>query len=135
MFTPYLPVFRQEYHHKGSLSRVRPGYIRLHRDADCNSDIGIPAVVHVVAAVSIDNINVVVVVPVVSPVFRPRVKGTDPITTVLEARVSAHNLEGEAVDAKPMVLTKVSAETFVRDAVASIPATLLPGAVIGVPAL
>jgi len=118
-----------------TLSRGRSPFIPLHRNADCKSDIGIPAVVHVVAVVSIDDINVVVVVPVISPVFRPRVKGTDPITLVLEARVSPHNLKGKAVDTKPMVLPEVSAEAVVRDAVAAIPAALLPSAVVGIPAL
>jgi hypothetical protein len=136
MFTPYLPVFRQDIHPPSAASLdAAPSYIPLHRDADCNSDIGIPAVVHVVAVVGIDDINVVVVVPVISPILRPRVKGTDPIATVLEARVSAHNFEGKAVDAKSMVLTKVSAETVIRDAIAAIPATLLPSAMVGVPTL
>ena len=112
-----------------------PSIYRLHRDADCNSDIGIPAVVHVVAVVGIDNINVVVVVPVISPVFRPRVKGADPITLILEARVSPHNLKGKAVDTKPVVLPKVSAVAVVRDTVAAIPAALLPVAMVGIPAL
>jgi hypothetical protein len=107
----------------------------LKRDTDRNSRVGIPAVVHVVAVINIGDINVVVVVPVIPPIFRPRVKGTDPIALVLEARVSAHNLEGEVVDTKPMVFPKVSAVAVVRDAVAAISATLLPGAVVGIPAL
>jgi len=54
---------------------------------------------------------------------------------VLEARVSADNQKGEAVDAEPVVLTKISAEAVVRDAVAVISAALLPVAVVGVPVL
>jgi hypothetical protein len=107
----------------------------LKRDTDRNSRVGIPAVVHVIAVINIGDINVIVVVPVISPVFRPRVKGTDPIALVLEARVSAHNLEGKAGNAKPVVLTKVSAVAVVRDTVAAISATLLPVAMVGIPAL
>ncbi len=90
----------------------------LHRDADRDSNVGIPAVVQVIAVVNVDDVNVVVVVPVIPPVFRPWVNGTDPIASVLEAWVSAHNHEGEAVDSESMVLTKVPAETVVRDAIA-----------------
>ena len=107
----------------------------LKRDADRNSGVGIPAVVHVIAVVNIGDINVVVVVPVISPVFRPRVNRTDPVAFVLEARVSAHHLEWQSVDAKPMFLTKVSAVAVFRDAVAAIPAALLPSAMVGIPAL
>lgn len=46
-------------------------------------------VVQVIPVVDERDINIIVVVPVVSPVFRPRVNGSDPIATVLEARVSA----------------------------------------------
>jgi hypothetical protein len=107
----------------------------LYRDADGNSNIGISAVVQVVAVIHIGDVNVVVVVPVIAPIFRPRVNGTEPITVVLEARVSADNQEGEAVDAESVVLTKISAEAVVRDAVAVISAALLPVAVVGVPVL
>jgi hypothetical protein len=53
----------------------------------------------------------------------------------LEAGISAHNEEGEAVDAEPVVLTEISAETIVRNAVAVIATALLPAAVVGIPAL
>ncbi len=107
----------------------------LYRDADGNSDVGIPAVVQVVAVIHVGDVNVVVVVPVIAPIFRPRVNRTEPITVVLEARVSADNQEGEAVDAESVVLAKISAEAVVRDAVAVISAALLPVAVVGVPVL
>jgi hypothetical protein len=106
--------------------RVEP----LKRDVDRNSDIGIPAVVQVVAVVDVSDINVVSVVPVIPPVFRPWVNETDPIASVLEARISAHNQEGEAVDAESMARPKVSTEPVIRDAVAVVAATLLPGTVI-----
>jgi len=51
-------------------------------------------VVQVIPVVDVHDINIIVVVPVVSPVFRPRVNGSDPIATVLEARVSADDHKG-----------------------------------------
>ncbi len=107
----------------------------LKRETDRNSGAGIPAVVQVIAVVDVGDIDVVVVVPIVAPVFRPRINGTYPIAAVLKARVSANNQEGETVDPESMLRPKVSAESVVRDAVAAVAATLLPRAVVGVPVL
>ena len=107
----------------------------LHRDADRNSDVGVPAVEQVVAVVDVGDINVVGVVPVIRPIFRPWVNEAEPIAVVLEARISAHNQEGQAVDAEPMIRPKVSTEPVVRDAVAVVATTLLPIAVVGIPVL
>ena len=85
--------------------------------------------------VDVGDIHVVVVIPVIPPVFRPRVNKTDPIAPILEAWVPANNQEGQTVDAEPMAPTKVSTVTVVRDAVAIVAATLLPVAVVRVPAL
>src|ERR1700687_3939514 len=107
----------------------------LHGDADRNSNVGISAVVHVIAVVRIGDINVVVVIPVIPPEFRPWVHETDPVTLILEARVPTYNHEGQAVDAESMVLTKISSVAIVRNAVAVISAPLLPVAMIGIPVL
>jgi len=112
------------------LHRINP----LHRDADRNSDVWIPAVEQVIAVVDVGDIDVVAVVPIIRPVFWPWVNQADPIAAVLEARISAHNEEREAGDAETMILTKVSAETVIRNAVAFVASALLPGAVVGVPA-
>jgi hypothetical protein len=107
----------------------------LERDVDRNSLAGIPAVVHVVAVVDIVDIYVVVVVPVISPGLRPGVDGADPVALVLEAWVSAHDQEGEGVDAESMARPEVSAIAVIRNAITVVAPTLLPGAVIGLPVL
>jgi len=107
----------------------------LHRNADRNSDVRIPAVVHVIAVIGVDNIDIVVVVPVISPVFRPGVNRTDPIALVLKAGISTHNQERKAGDAELVILTKVSTITVVRNAIAVVAPPLLPCTVVGVPAL
>src|SRR5579863_6318024 len=107
----------------------------LPRDADRKPDTGIAPVVQVVAVVNIGDVNVVVVIPVISPVFRPWVNKTDPIALILEAGESTNNHEGQAVDAEPMVATKVSTVMVVGDSVAVVAAPLLPVAVVRVPAL
>jgi hypothetical protein len=53
----------------------------------------------------------------------------------LETGISTHNEEGEAVDAESVVLTEISTEALVRNAVAVIATALLPVAVVGIPAL
>lgn len=107
----------------------------LHGDADRNPDIRIPAVVHVVAVVGVDNIDIVVVVPIISPVCRPGVNRTDPIALVLKAGISTHNQEWQPRDAEFVILAEVSTITIVRNAIAVVAAALLPCAVVGVPVL
>src|SRR5450755_3498548 len=107
----------------------------LQRDVDGNSLARVVAVVQVVAVIHIVDVNIVVVVPVVPPLIWPRVNRTDPVALVLEARVSAYNQEGKAVDAEVVAGAKVSAVPVIRNAVATVAATLLPRAVIGLPVL
>ena len=102
----------------------------LHRDADRNSDAGIPLVVKVIAVVDVGDVNVIIVIPVVTPIFWPRINEANPIALVLEARVPANNQEGQAINAESVIRTKVSAITVVRNAVAVVATTLLPGAVV-----
>ena len=120
---------------KGAASPEAAPCTPLHRDADRNSNVRISAVVQVIAVVRIGDVNVIVVIPVIAPIFRPRVHETDPIALILEARVPTHNHEGETVNAESVVRTKVSTETVVRDAVAVISAALLPSAMVGIPVL
>src|ERR1700675_2044717 len=105
----------------------------LHRDIDGNADVGISAVVHVVAVVDIGDIHFVVVVPVVAPVFRPRINGAEPVPFILKTWIPAYNQKGKAAEGEAMSRSEVSAEAIVGNAVAAIPASLLPGAVIRLP--
>ena len=87
---------------------------------------GYLAVVQVIAVVDVSDINVVGVVPVIRPIFWPRINNTEPIATVLEAGIPAHDLEWLAVNSEPMIWSEGSAEPVIRDAVAVITTTLLP---------
>jgi hypothetical protein len=107
----------------------------LERNADCNSRARISAVVHVIAVIYVRNINIVVVVPVIAPVFGPGINRADPIAFILETRISAYHHERQSADQKPMVGPKVSVVTIVRNAVAVVAAALLPVAVVRVPVL
>ncbi len=102
----------------------------LHRDADCYSNTGIPAVVHVIPVVHVSDVNIVVVVPVISPGFGIGVNRADPIAVVLKARVSADNQEGKTSDSEPMFRPEVSTEPVVRYPVSTVATTLLPCAMV-----
>ena len=123
-------MFKQECLSSDAASPEAASDTLLERDTDRNPGVGIPTVVQVIAVIGIGDIHVVVVVPVISPVFWPWVYETDPIALVLEARISAHNQERQAVDTESMVRPKVSAVPVIRDAVTDVAAALLPIAVV-----
>ena len=108
----------------------RPPTKPLHRNADGNSNAGIPAVIHVVPAVDVRNIDVIGVIPVICPGPRPWVNETNPITLVLETRISTNHQERKPIDSEPMLRPKVSTVSVVRDTITVVAATLLPGAVV-----
>jgi len=124
-------IFTIRHSFPRSCNRVEP----LERDTDCNSRVGIPAVVHVITVIHVGDVDIVVVVPVVAPVFGPGVNGADPIATVLEAGISTYDQKGQATDSESMVWTKISAVTIVRNAVPAIAAALVPVPMVGFPAL
>ena len=100
-----------------------------------DSIAGIPSVVQVIAVSRVVDIHIIVVVPVVGPVFRPRVNQTEPIASVLEAWVSAHDNYWVAVDAERVTRTKVAIVAVVGNSVAIVTAALLPIAMLGLPVM
>ena len=107
--------------------------VRLHRDADCNANARVALVVEVVAVVDIADVDLVVVVPVVTPVGRPRVNDAQPVAVVLETRIAANHHERQALDPEPMIRSEIPAEAVVGNPIAVISAALLPGAMIRLP--
>ncbi len=132
--SPDRSVARSGNHHRTfQLSSRRSDIIRklVERDANCDSRaVRIPPVVQVIPIIGVIDVNIVGLVPSVAPVFGIRINETEPIATVLEPRISTHHHEGEAEDAKTVIPPIVAAEIIVRNAVAVIPAALLPSAVL-----
>ena len=109
---------------------------RLRRDANCNPRaVRIHAVVQVIPVIRVCDVNIIGLVPGVSPVFRIRINHTEPMASVLEARIPALHTEGEAGDAEIVIRTIVAAVRIVRNAIAVVAAALLPIAVLRLPVL
>jgi len=108
---------------------------RLEIDANRNAIPRVTTVVQVVAVVGVDDIHIIVVVPIVRPVFRPRVNHIEPKAVVLETRIPANYLQAIAGDAEPVIRTKVATVTVLRNAVAIVAAALVPIAVLGLPVM
>ena len=100
-----------------------------------DSIAGIPSVVQIIAVSRVVDIHIIVVVPAVGPVFRPRINQTEPIASVLEAWVSAHDNYWVAVDAERVTRTKVAIVAVVGNSIAIVTAALLPIAVLGLPVM
>ena len=102
-------------------------------DGDCDPVPGVPAVVQVIAVFGVNDIHVIVVVPIVRPVLWPWVHETEPKAAVLEARVPSIQLHRVPVDAEPVIRTKVATITVIWNTVAVVAAALLPVTVLGLP--
>src|SRR5450432_444860 len=83
--------------------------------------------------VDVGDVDVVVVIPVITPVFGPWIQRTHPVAAVLEARISSDNEERQAMDAKAVLGPEVSAKAVVGYAIATVATALLPGAMLRFP--
>jgi hypothetical protein len=93
----------------------------------------IAAVVKVVSIVVV-NINVIGVIPVFGPVFRPWINEQERKPTVLETRIP-HVHNRARAKAEGMLAAEIQTEAVLRDVVAAITPTLPPGAMVGGPPL
>jgi hypothetical protein len=116
-----------------SLSPARsPSLIQIH--VDCDSIPGMLTVVHVIAVSGVVDVHVIVVVPIVRPVFRPWVNDTEPKAAILEPGVPTRKNYWETVKPEPVNLAEGVTETVVGNTVTVVAASLLPPAVLGLPA-
>ena len=94
-----------------------------------------PAVEEVIAVVLVADINIVRVIPVVTPISWPWVDQAEPVPFVLEAGEPADNHEWEASNPETVTCAEESAVTRLWDAVAVVSAALLPAPVIRLPVI
>ena len=108
--------------------------LALEGDADGYARVvGIAGVVEVISAVVVVDVAIVGLIPVGSPELRVRIEEDEPVSGVLEARVSADVHERQTIDAEEVARAVVEAEVVGGYAVAVVSAALTPGAVLGVP--
>jgi len=84
------------------------------------------AVVQIVPIPGVVKIHIVGLVPVIPPAFRPRIDNRDPVSVILEARLSSDEDQGKTVDAEEVVVPEEEPEADVGDPVAVIAAALVP---------
>jgi hypothetical protein len=102
-------------------------------DGNRDSIPGIATVVKIVAVVRVGDVHVVVVVPVVGPVFRPWINEAEPESAVLETWIPANHHYGVTVDAERMTRAEVAIVPVLGNAVALVATALPPVAVLGLP--
>jgi hypothetical protein len=93
----------------------------------------IPAVVQVISVARVVDVHIIVVIPIVGPVFRPWIGEAEPIATVLKAGISADDHHRVAVNAERVIRTKVTAIAVFGNAIAVVAPALLPITVLRLP--
>jgi hypothetical protein len=106
---------------------------QLQCDHDRKSDARIPAVVKVVTIVVID-VEVIGLVPVLCPVFRPGIQEQERRTAVRKARIP-HVDRRLILHPERVVTPKIETEGVLRNVVTAITSTLRPGAMVASPVL
>jgi len=104
-------------------------------EADGNAISGISAVEQIISITVVVHVDVIAVIPIAGPVFWPRVNQTEPIPAVLEPALPTNIHHGETVDAELMRLAIGATETAIRNSIAVVTTTLLPGAMLRLPTL
>src|SRR5579864_5679041 len=107
--------------------------LSVHIYGDCDPIPGVPTVVKVIAVFGVNDIYIIVVVPIVRPVLWPRVHETEPKAGVPESRMPAIYFHWVTVDAEPVICTKVAAIVVFWNPVATVSTTLPPVAVLRLP--
>ena len=96
----------------------------------------IAAVVQVVSVLIIVIVDIEIVrgIPIVGPVFRPRIEQQERESTVLETRIP-HIHTGECVETEEMPAAEREHEGALRNVVAAVAPALRPTAMVGGPVL
>jgi hypothetical protein len=110
---------------------ARAWLIQVNVDGDAIARI--PAVVQVIAVARIVDVHIVVVIPIVGPVFRPGIGKAEPIAAVLKAGISTDDNHGVTVNPEGMTRTKVTVIAVIGNAIAVVAAALLPIAMLRLP--
>ena len=120
-------MFGQPFRFDGFVIRLLQRYV----DRDVHSRMA--TIAEVVPVIYVVNVNVVGLIPVRCPGFRPRINNREPEAAVLEARASVDDDHGRAVNAEIVPTAKMLAEPVLWNAIACIASAVVPGAVFTFP--
>ena len=84
------------------------------------------SVAEIVAVIYVIDVNVVRLIPVRRPGFRPWINNREPETAVLEARASIDDDHGRAVNAEKVSTAKMLAEPVLWNPVAYVTTAVVP---------
>ncbi len=90
-------------------------------------------VAEIVAVVHVIDVNIIGLVPVRRPGFRPRINNPEPKTAVLKARASIDHDHGCAVYAEVVSASEVLTEAVWRNAITNITSAIMPRAMFAPP--
>jgi len=93
----------------------------------------IAAVVKIVSVVVV-NVDVVVLIPVVSPILRPWINHQERIPAVLESRISFIHRRAR-VEAEEVLAAEIKVEAVLSHIEAAVASALGPGSMVGLPVL
>src|SRR4051812_48192059 len=101
------------------------------RDADGHArPLGVPAVVQVVPAFVVINVDIVRLVPAISPVLWVSVHDVKPIAPIVESRMSPILPERLPIDAEAMIRAELGSKLALGNAEAMIAPSLPPVTVL-----
>jgi hypothetical protein len=112
---------------------LRHGSCHLHLDGDRQPGVRISSVVQVIPVVIV-NVEVIGVVPIIGPVFRPGVYHQEPKAAIRETRVT-HIDRGLALHPEPVSNPERNAELLLGDVITAVASPLGPGAMVAGPVL
>ena len=122
-----LALFRQPFKFDQVIVRLLQRYV----DSDVHAWMA--TVAEVVAVVHVIHVNIVGLVPVRRPGFRPGINNPEPKTAVLEAGAAVDDDHGRAVNAEKVSTAKMLAEPVLWNAIAYVTSAVVPGAVFALP--